>query len=231
MVARTKTGIKNFDKLIKGGFPEGSISLLTGTPGTGKTIFAMEYLYRGAKDFNHNGLYVTFEEKEDALHKQAAKFGWNLKNESRFHVMSISAQDLTNNTIEEIKSYVKRHKINRLVIDSLSALLINTPMIHGDISKVNDYIMKRFIYAFINQLRELKKCTTLLISQTPDDKMLSIDGVSEFICDGLIHITYESMGGDYSRSLSVRKMRQVDSNDDIHPLEISNNGIIIHDLK
>lgn len=62
---RVATGIKGFDNLIEGGFPKGSAILLSGTPATGKTIFALEYLVNGARKFNERGLYVTFEEKRD----------------------------------------------------------------------------------------------------------------------------------------------------------------------
>ena len=57
-----------------------------------------------------------------------------------------------------------------------------------------------------------------------------MDGVSEFICDGVVLIKYESLGGDFSRTLRVRKMREVNNDEDIHPLEIGEKGIIIHSL-
>jgi len=57
------------------------------------------------------------------------------------------------------------------------------------------------------------------------------DYISEFISDGIIHITFESMGGEFSRSLLIRKMRRVKNDEDIHPLEISSKGIIIHNIK
>ena len=90
--------------------------------------------------------------------------------------------------------------------------------------------MKRFVYQFISQIREINEVTTLLIAQT-NKNLMSLDGVSEFICDGIIKIEYEAMGGNFSRTLSVRKMRQVKNDEDIHPLEISEKGLIIHDLE
>ena len=78
-VRRIRTGIKGFDKLIQGGFPEASTILLTGSPGTGKTIFGLQFLYNGAARFRDKGLYVTFEQTERALLEQANLFGWNLE--------------------------------------------------------------------------------------------------------------------------------------------------------
>ena len=65
-IKRIETGIIGFDGLIKGGFPIASTVLLTGSPGTGKTIFGLQYLYNGALKFREKGLYVTFEQTEDA---------------------------------------------------------------------------------------------------------------------------------------------------------------------
>ncbi|MCA9478629.1 MAG: hypothetical protein KC535_05775, partial [Nanoarchaeota archaeon] len=67
-----------------------------------------------------------------------------------------------------------------------------------------------------------------LISQTVKQYTLSNDGVSEFICDGIIHIYYESMGGSFSRSVQIRKMRQVKHEEGVYPLEIGSKGIKIH---
>jgi len=60
---RVQTGIKGFDGLIEGGFPKSSAILLSGTPATGKTIFALQYLVNGIEKFNEKGIYITFEEK------------------------------------------------------------------------------------------------------------------------------------------------------------------------
>ena len=78
-VERIKTGIKGFDKLVKGGFPAASTILVTGSPGTGKTIFALQFLYNGASKFREKGLYVTFEQNEEALKDQGKLFGWDIE--------------------------------------------------------------------------------------------------------------------------------------------------------
>jgi len=64
---RVPTGINGLDPLIEGGFPEGSLILLAGNPGTGKTVFSMNFLFKGAKDYGENGIYVSFAESEDTI--------------------------------------------------------------------------------------------------------------------------------------------------------------------
>jgi predicted ATP-dependent serine protease len=64
---RVPTGIDGLDPLIEGGFPRNSLILLAGNPGVGKTVFGAQFLFRGAKDYGENGLYVSFAESEDVL--------------------------------------------------------------------------------------------------------------------------------------------------------------------
>ncbi|RMF06693.1 hypothetical protein D6764_01595 [Candidatus Woesearchaeota archaeon] len=225
-----KTGIKGFDELIEGGFKEGKIILLSGTPGTGKSIFAMEYLYNGASKFGERGLYVTLEEKKDALINQAMQFGWDFKELEKkglLEVMEIGIKSITERTVQDIVRKAKKGKIRRLVLDSISSLAINTPTTYLKTSELTEMAVKKFVYGFINDLRQLKETTSLIISQTVDGQ-ISSDGVSEFVCDGIIYIMYEAIAGQYTRSLMIRKMRETRNNPDIHPMEITHKGIVVH---
>jgi len=231
---RVATGIKGFDNLIEGGFPKGSAILLSGTPATGKTIFALQYLINGAKDFNENSLYITFEEKRNNLKTQAKQFGWNLdelEKKNKLIIKQISPNEISKNTIKEIIEMAKECDIKRIAIDSLSTLSINTPSTYMNVNEMNEYTIKRFIYSFVDELKQSDGITSILISQSLNDEDLSRDDVSEFICDGIIHLTFESMGGQFSRSLLVRKMRRTKNDEDIHPLEIGKSGIVVHNIK
>ncbi|MBS3065685.1 hypothetical protein J4229_01425 [Candidatus Pacearchaeota archaeon] len=75
---RIPTGIKGFDELVQGGFPRNSSVLICGGPGTGKTIFGMEYIINGATKYKEKGLYITFEQRAESLRGQALQFGWNI---------------------------------------------------------------------------------------------------------------------------------------------------------
>ncbi len=230
---RVPTGIAGFDELVQGGFPRGRIILLSGTPGTGKTIFAMEYLYNGAVKHNEKGMFITIEERVDSLKAQAKRFGWDLDKLERngmLKIMRLDVKNIKGLSGSEIMDYAIKNNIKRLAIDSLSALAINTPTIYTSagetLSNVN---VMRFIYSFINDLRD-DAVTTLLISQTQGEE-LSRDSVSEFTCDGIIYIKYESLGGEYSRALVVRKLRETHHDADIHPLEMRDNvGLVVHKL-
>src|SRR3989441_7814217 len=74
-----KTGIRGLDELLCGGIPGGNITLLAGTAGTGKTTLGVEFVYRGARQFNEPGVIVLFEVAPDKLIRDAALFGWDLR--------------------------------------------------------------------------------------------------------------------------------------------------------
>src|SRR6266850_790529 len=73
-----KTGIKGLDEVLFGGIPRGNIILVAGTAGTGKTTLGVEFVYRGARQFNEPGVIVLFEVAPDKLIRDAALFGWDL---------------------------------------------------------------------------------------------------------------------------------------------------------
>src|SRR5216117_1670760 len=74
-----KTGIKGLDEVLFGGIPRGNIILVAGSAGTGKTTLGVEFVYRGARQFNEPGVIVLFEVAPDKLIRDAALFGWDLR--------------------------------------------------------------------------------------------------------------------------------------------------------
>jgi len=250
LINRVRTGIPGFDELVQGGFPANSSILVCGGPGTGKTIFCLQFLVAGANESNEKGLYVTFEQRAEALREQAIQFGWDLsalEKKGLLHIISIPLEKITEITIKDIKQFVKKEGIKRIVIDSLSTLVVNAPIyttpselavkdvMGGNIifspPIIGDFIVKRFIYSFIEQLRSLNSTTLLISEASQSGEYISRDTLSEFVCDGVVLISFESLGGAFSRSLIVRKMRETKNDEDVHPMEISNKGIIIHKIE
>ena len=78
MKERVATGIKNFDKLIDGGFEKNSINIIGGNSGSGKSIFSTQFLINGMKK-NENCLYITFEEKKEPFYEHMKEFSWDLQ--------------------------------------------------------------------------------------------------------------------------------------------------------
>lgn len=132
MVQRVKTGIKGFDELVEGGFPQGSTVAVIGTPGSGKTIFSLEYLYRGAEK-GERGLYVSFKQSVDSLQIQSEQFNWSVKGFERKNLlkfMKVDGLDLIQ-VIFEIEKEVKSFRPKRVVIDSMSDVLDYLPTLEN----------------------------------------------------------------------------------------------------
>jgi KaiC/GvpD/RAD55 family RecA-like ATPase len=247
---RVKTGIKGFDELVQGGVLEGSTILLIGTPGTGKTLFSLEYVYNGVSKFKENCMFVTLEQPLVDLRFQASQIGLDLKKyekTGKLTLMHIPVAELSSVTVEMIKKEVKKRKIKRLVIDSLSTLAVNAPiyqhvkdMALRDVMDykaffsppvLGDYVVKRFIYSFLDSLKDAG-CTTFVTSEAPEKgEFLSRDSISEFLVDGVLLLNFESMGGAFPRSLLIRKMRGTKNNEEVHSLEIGSKGLVVHKVK
>jgi KaiC/GvpD/RAD55 family RecA-like ATPase len=244
-VERVKTKIQGFDELVEGGIPKGHSVLVTGGPGTGKSIFCMEFLVNGAK-LGENGLYVSFEQNEEDIKTQSMQFGWDLEKIKNITLLCINVKYINKKTIDRIKQVAKKNKVKRLVVDSLSTLIVNAP-IYEDLSKlgvtdflsnrtfysppiIGDNIVNKFLYNFIDEVKSIKECTTLITAEASEDGMSNEIILGEYSCDGVIRITFESLGGDYSRSLIVRKMRMTKNDENVHPMEISSKGVIVHSL-
>ena len=218
---RVKTGIPGLDELIEGGFPEGASILVSGGPGTGKSIFCMQYLYAGAKDYGDPGLYATLEEGPHNLWWNMQRFNWDLlslEKENKLKIIKFDP-DLSNreNLEEQVLQIVDKAKeigARRLVIDSITAFSF----------WVKDVSSIRFaMYLLIEKLRSLK-CTTVLTCETSGGRTeLSRFGVEEFLVDGVIQLFFIPP----HRSVFVRKMRGTNNNKYIHPVEITEQGISI----
>ena len=127
MVDRVNTGIKGFDELVEGGLPKGSVTLLTGIPGTGKTIFGLHYIYTGASD-GETGLYVSIEQTPEELKAQAARFGMDfekLEKAGKVIFMTVPKDNSKFNLFKVINDLSNKISAKRIVFDNLSTFDIN----------------------------------------------------------------------------------------------------------
>src|SRR3954467_10910513 len=77
-IDKLPTGIESFDVIAKGGLPRNRTTLVSGTAGSGKTVFAVQFLASGIRDYQENGVFVTFEESASDIRENMQSFGWNL---------------------------------------------------------------------------------------------------------------------------------------------------------
>ncbi len=209
-----KTGIKGFDDLLGGGFPEGSCILVAGEPGTLKTIFSMEFIYRGAKEFGEPGIYVTLQQSVESLLEQASIFGWDFNN---LNVKFIyEGRDKTDIDIfRDLKKAVEETGAKRVVVDSITQI-INNVMLATARGKVGyeivevlermlpipvsaDIVVRNIITDFVYRVKKLG-CTTILISEEGLGSK-----IASYIVDGVICL--ELQKGLGRRFIHIKKMR------------------------
>lgn len=243
MIERIPTGVPGFDELIEGGLPKGSVILISGSPGTGKTIFCLETLFRGCEAGEH-GVFLSFEQSDQDILSQVDGFSWDLKKHLKSGKLIVRHVDILaeQNIFDLIKDAIpKDAKSVRLVIDSLTALqnypamLRNADRLVGLITQKQpttsiseESIRRMLIHYFISALKNLNNTTSLLITDVPDESnLLSSDGISEFMCDGIISMYYLGLGGDNARNLQIRKMRWTSQKKGFFQFGISKDGVSI----
>jgi len=223
MHERVSTGIPGLDELIQGGFLKGSVNLISGGTGTGKTIFCLQYIWHGlTKD--ENGVYITLEQEPEDLIEDGKFFGWDFEKyikEGKCIIEYLSTwefEELPMIVLDRIKTI----KAERFVLDTLSLVC----------SSMEPARLRSEISEFFRKLRH-SGATSLLTSEIPEgSKALSTFGIEEFVADGVIVLNYlEFVVGGSPRSLVIRKMRRTKHGTDIYPIEITKNGIVVKVIK
>lgn len=221
-IKRVSLGIKGLDKLIQGGVPEGSTILLTGSPGTGKTIFSIQFLVHGAM-IGENGLYLSMEEDVKRLKQyMEASFNWPLEKFEKGKRIIFLRTELFNyeNFKSMIELNVEKFNIKRLVIDPITTLSLF-------FEKLLD--IRRSLLDLDMLLKRLG-CTSILTCEVPEGSTsISSFGIEEFTSDGIIILKYYI--GNLPRSLIVRKMRATEHIGDEVPFEIKSGiGIVVRSV-
>jgi circadian clock protein KaiC len=214
------TGIKGLDTLLKGGLPKGSTTLVSGTPGSGKTILSMQFLVNGYLQAKEKGFYISLEEDVDRMESYMSKsFGWPIKELRKKGKLILVRSDVYDfeKFKDLIETTVEKNGIERVVIDPITvlSLFFERPL-----------EIRRSLLELDRMLKKLN-CTSLLTCEIPEgSNAISSFGIEEFTSDGIIVLTYK-IGAP--RGVVIRKMRLVDHDKEIHPFEIkSGKGIIVY---
>ena len=219
---RIKSGIPGLDDMLLGGIPQGHALLVMGAYGTGKTTFALQFLWEGVKN-NENCLYLTLEEDEKSIIETANQFGWDIGDNEHFNINYLSPEDIEN-TVNSLGSefieYLKENNINRMVIDSITLLSSLYP---------NEHEKRKGIFQLARNIKKLGITVLYTAEVDPYKPSVSKDSIVEYICDGVILLEYNPRPSDGSVVLLIRiiKMRRTRHIRDYRVYEITNNGITI----
>ena len=242
MSERLSTGVEGLDELISGGFPRGRVVLVLGGPGTGKTILASEFLYKGISQYGENGIFVSLDESKNHFYSEMMKFGWDFKKaeeEGKFlfidatrlsRVAMLKEKMLKEETsslrgkqlqidrlVEEIQEKIQQIGAKRVALDTLASLFY----------RFLDPIERRTASVeLIESLSDIKVTTivTTELSYLGLERNLMDE---EFLVHGVIMMQTLFSGGTTTRALQIEKMRGANINPNLVPYTIDKNGIEI----
>ncbi len=234
MIRRVKVGIPGMDEILNGGIPERNVVLLSGGPGTGKSIFGQQYLWQGLQQ-DEPGVFVALEEHPVQVRRNMEQFGWAVKpyeESGKFAIVDAFTAGIgraskyeryvvTDPSDEELLIDVLREAIEdiaavRVVVDSVTTLFISKP------------VLGRRIVLKLKKLLSGLGTTSLLISQISVGEIGFGGPGVEHAADGIIRLDLDEINGELQRSLIVWKMRGTRHSMKRHPFEITDKGIIVY---
>lgn len=221
-----KTGIPGVDEMIGGGLQRDSVVIVSGSPGIGKSNFAMEYIYKGATEYGENGIYLTVEDVPKNVISYGNAFGWDIEKEIRDNRIAIVSQPIYGidekskeySTGETLGEAIKRVNAKRIVLDSVTLFKY---LFKDDMSRrVN-------LLNFIKQVKD-SGCTTLMVAEQHESTSNITYLDEHFLADGMMLLFWSRHKEKNERCFRVVKMRGNKINPDIRPMEITDKGVIVY---
>lgn len=221
---RVSTGVKGLDEMLRGGFLPGSMVLVRGAPGTGKTSLSLQFLIHGATKYNEPGLLITFEEFPHALYRDASELGWDLKGleeTGKLRVMFTSPEVF----LASLRS--PESPLNRLIMESNVKRLVLDSVSHFN-RLTDDMHELRHIYASVANGLRREGITAMLLGEEGRAEYRRADkGGLSFVVDTIILLRYVEIESAMQRAMVVLKMRGSDHSKEICRYEIEEGGLTI----
>jgi circadian clock protein KaiC len=221
---RVSTGLKKLDRILSGGLPQNSVALLSGGPGTGKTLMALKFLLDGAKKKEKCCFITLTEDKEELLKacdsvkslKVARKY--IDKNLAIEHIPMGKSDVTMKRFVEIIANYPE---VDRIVIDNVNKLLMFSE---------NDKVYRAYLIELIKTLKKTQ--SSLLVCETPDENGLDSGADEAFECDGVVQLVFLDLEEKPMRALVIHKMRYTNFDPKVpHELRINNEDIRLTETK
>lgn len=232
-ISKVPTGIPGFDQVLQGGLPEGRIMLVVGSSGTGKTVFAHEFLYRGATEYGEPGVFVTFEERPDDIARNVAGFGRDLDSlvrdrqlafvdftagEAEFPTEIGADYDLTP-VLLRVERAVERIGARRVVVDSMANLFARF---------ANGRAVRHVFQRLCDRLRDLGVTTVVTAEKAEQGSGFSRYNVEDYVADGVIDLELRYGQQQMTRVMTVRKVRGVYYRSGAVQYEIGADGLQVY---
>lgn len=228
LLEKCPTGIQGIDEITLGGLPKARTTLICGGPGSGKTIFGMEVLIKGASFYNEPGLYVSFEETAADLIQNCVSLGYNLNNLIDANKLIIDHIHLDRNEFEEtgafnldglfirLENTINTCKIKRIVLDTIEAIFSNLS---------NESILRSELQRLFRWFK--LKGITVLVTAEKGKADYSRYGLEEYVADCVILLDHRMEKEISTRRLRIAKYRGSAHGNNEYPFIISSEGISV----
>jgi circadian clock protein KaiC len=216
------------DEITGGGLPRGRASLICGSAGCGKTQLAMEFITRGARDFDEPGVFVSFEETEDELKNNVKSLGFDLDNLIRRRLLAIDFVAVERSEIEETGEYDLEGLFVRLehAIDSVGAKRIALDTIESLFSGLSNTAILRAELRRLFRWLKTKGVTTVITGERGDGT-LTRQGIEEYVSDCVITLDHRVTDQLSTRRLRIVKYRGSTHGTNEYPFLITDSGISV----
>ena len=223
---KTPTGISGLDEITLGGLPKGRPTLICGAAGCGKTLFAMEFLLRGAEQFGEPGVFMAFEETEQDLSQNVRSLGFDLDKMVADHKISVDHVRVERSEIEETGDYDLEGLFLRLglAIDSVGAervVLDTLESLFGGFT--NEALLRAELRRLFRWLKD--KGVTAIITGERGEGQLTRQGLEEYVSDCVILLDHRVKEQVSTRRLRIVKYRGSTHGTNEYPFLIDEDGI------
>ncbi len=222
-----KTGIPGLDEVLNGGLPNHILTLLSGTSGTGKTIFSFQWLFDGVKQ-GENGVYISITEPLFTAVRNIESMEFydrKIIEQEKIRLIDIKEGLGLNQGVVDpqsilryVEKQVKENDAKRVVIDSITAVLYTI----NDKAKIRQFIFE------LKKILATLGCTTILTSEAPEVDKYSAYGVEEFVSDGIIILSNVIGENQILRNLRVIKMRGISFRTGTVIFDITSSGLLLY---
>jgi circadian clock protein KaiC len=210
-VEKLPTGIESFDMIAEGGLPKNRTTLVSGTAGSGKTVFAMQFLAAGIRDGGDNGVFITFEESPADIRQNMRSFGWELEAwEAEGKLVMVDASPEPDEEVIEtgdfdlgallarVENAVRKVDAKRVSVDSLGAIF----------SQFSDQsVVRRELFRIASALKKMGVTAVLTAERTEDYGPIARFGVEEFIADNVMVLRNVLDDEKRRRTIEILKFR------------------------
>ncbi|MFK8079169.1 MAG: circadian clock protein KaiC [Granulosicoccus sp.] len=230
-ITKLETGIAGFDAISNGGIPKGRTTLLTGTAGSSKTVFAVQYLACGITLKNESCVFVTFEETPEDIRQNMLSFGWNIAEwEASGHWVFVdisprpeeqpilSGEFDLGALLARIEFAIEKIGASRISIDSLGAIF-------GKFE--NQYLVRSELLRISVALKKSGVTALMTAERKHEYGDIARHGIEEFVADNVIILRNVLEAESRRRTMEILKFRGTDHQKGEHPFSIVADGGIV----